>query len=81
VRTGPSLRLPLLREIVNWGGHMSSEVVVYGEPPSKPESKTVRAAEGDRGRDWQLALTFLCLVLALYVGLGYATYVIARSLF
>ncbi len=58
---------------------MSSEVV-YGEPPSKPESKAVKAAEKDRGRDWQLALTFFCLVLALYVGLGYATYVIARSL-
>ena len=59
---------------------MSSEIGVHGEPPSKPESETVKAEE-DRGRDWQLALTVFCLVLALYVGLGYAAYVIARWLF
>ena len=63
---------------------MSSNGVAYGEAlPASAASDVEPArnveAEGDRGKDWALALTVLVPVLVAYAGAVYGAYAIART--
>ena len=64
---------------------MSSSVVAYGEaPPARTAGDIEQAgqveSEGDRGKDWPLALIVFVPVLAAYAGAGYGIYVVVRTL-
>jgi len=63
---------------------MNSEVVAYGEAPPARARDAEPAGdvepEGDRGKDWPLALTVFVPVLVAYAGAGYGAYAIARTL-
>lgn len=66
---------------------MSSNVVAYGEAPLAHSVGDVEPApdvevepDGDRGKDWPLALTFFVPVAVVYAGAAYGAYVVASSL-
>jgi len=64
---------------------MSSSVVPYGEAPLARTADDIEPAshvepEGDRGKDWPLALIVFVPVLAVYAGAGYCIYVVVTTL-
>ena len=63
---------------------MSSEVVAYGEAPlsrtKEVEPATDIEPDGDRGKDWPLALSVFVPVFIAYTGAGYAVYAVVRTL-
>ena len=64
---------------------MSSSAVAYREAqPARTagdlEPTTQVAPEGDRGKDWPLAVAVFVPVLVAYAGVGYGVYVILRTL-
>ena len=64
---------------------MSSHVA-YGEAPlahtvSDAEPALEVEPDGDRGKDWPLALTVFVPVVVAYAGAAYGAYVAASSLF
>ncbi len=64
---------------------MSSNDVAYGEAPLAHAVGDVEPArdvgrDGDRGKDWPLALTVFVPVLLAYAGVAYGAYAVASSL-
>ena len=67
---------------------MSSNVVAYGEALPAHSATVVEPVEptrhvepdGDRGKDWPLALTVFVPVLVAYAGAVYGAYVVASAL-
>lgn len=64
---------------------MSSNAVAYGEAFPASAARDVEPArdivpEGDRGKDWPLALTVFVPVLAAYASAGYGVYAVVRTL-